>query len=217
MRRFGFAVLSALFMLVLASCGSKPSNLSEAPANYVNRYPGEYNTKLANYDDIHVQDNDGNDISPIAIDLWYAANEIYDVDDTKMFEIGAYEVSLPEYAIPQSNELLDYYSVVENVFTQNGISQLEKAMIEGQYPLIRKKDGKVYRMGSWKTGCSFARALTDMEVKELSEDKITLTVTYAIVDNDDTILELVSIDFIVANVDGNWLVDDYVYPEVYRE
>ncbi|MPM39737.1 hypothetical protein SDC9_86371 [bioreactor metagenome] len=72
-------------------------------------------------------------------------------------------------------------------------------------------------MGSWKTGCSFGDALTDMQVKELSEDKITLEVTYAIVNNDDTIHDYVTVDFTIANEDGNWLVDDYIYPEVYQE
>jgi len=135
----------------------------------------------------------------------------------KMFEIGEYEVSLSGYAIPQSNELLNYSVVVENVFTDRGILQLEQTMIEGQYRLIRKKDDKVYRMGSWKTGCDFARTLTDMQVKALSADKITLEVTYAIVDNDDTILEQIPVDFTIANEDDIWLADDYIYPEVCQE
>ncbi|HWP80901.1 MAG TPA: hypothetical protein VN446_09715 [Candidatus Acidoferrum sp.] len=217
--RFGAIVLSAALMLAVVGCGDTPSNSSQPPTeDYVNRYPGEYNTALADYDDIHVEDNGGNDISHIAIDLWYAANEIYNVDEMDMFEIGAHEVSLREYEVPQSNELLNYAAVVESVFTQNGVLQLEQTLIGYQrFPLIRKKDGKVYRMGGWKTGYSFANSLTDMQVKALSEDKVTLAVTYAIVDNEDNILERVTVDFTMANVDGIWLVDDYIYPEVYQE
>lgn len=213
--RIGFIVVSVLLILALAGCSGNPSNSSQAPVaeDYVNRYPGEYNTELSDYRNIQIKDNDGNDISHIAIDLWYAANEIYNVDDMKMFEMGEYDATLSGYTV-QSNELLNYYTVVENVFTQNGIAQLEQTMIGGPEPLIRKKDDKVYRMGAWKTGYSFGNALTDMQVKELTGNAITLAATYASIYRDNT---TVTVDFTIANVDGTWLVDDYVYPEAYQK
>jgi len=211
--RIGFIVLSVLLILALVGCSGNPSNLNQTPVeDYVNRYPGEYNTSLSDYSSIQIKDNDGNDISHIAIDLWYAANEIYNVDDMKMFEIGEYEATLSKYTV-QSNELLNYYAVVESVFTQNGIAQLEQTMIGGPKSLIRKKDDKVYRMGAWKSGYSFANALTDMQVKEFTGNKITLAVTYASINRDNT---TVTVDFTITIVDGTWLVDDYVYPEAYK-
>lgn len=137
-------------LLMLAGCGGNPLSSNQTPAEgYVNRYPGEYNTKLSDYSDIVIKDKDGSDISRAAIDLWYAANKIYNVDDMKMFEIGEYEVPMTEYDIPQSNELLNYSAVAESVFTQNGIAQLEQAKIEGKYFLIRKK---IIRFIVWALG-----------------------------------------------------------------
>ena len=215
--RIRFIALSVLPILALVGCSDNPSNSNQTPVeDYVNRYPGEYNTELSDYSNIQIKNNDGNDISHIAIDLWYAANEIYNVDDMKMFEIGEYEATLTEYTyIPHSNELLNYYAVAESVFTQDGIAQLEQTMFggsDGSAPLIRKKDDKVYRMSAYKTGYSFAHALIDMQVKELGEDIITLSVTYVSIDRDNA-----NIDFTIANVGGTWLVDNYVYPETYQE
>ena len=212
------SVILVVALLALVGCNGSPSNSDQAPPeDYVNRYPGEYNTEISDYSNIQIKDNEGNDISHIAIDLWYAANEIYNVDDMKMFEIGEYETNLMEYDIPQSNELVNYYAIVENIFTQNGITQLEQTRLgasDGSAPLIRKQDGKVYRMGAWKSGYSFANALTDMQVKEFTGNKITLAVTYASINRDNT---TVTVDFTITIVDGTWLVDDYVYPESFIE
>lgn len=72
-------------------------------------------------------------------------------------------------------------------------------------------------MGAWKTGYSFANALTEMQVKETAGNTITLAVTYAYVDFNDNILDTAAVDFTISNVDGTWLVDDYIYPEAYSE
>lgn len=216
MRKFrtGFIVLLSLLILTLFGCSGNPAKVNQAPAeDYVNRYSGEYNTELSDYSNIQIKDSDGNDISHIAIDLWYAANEIYNVDDSKMFQMGESEVALSGYTMP-SNELLNYAPVVEHVFTQNGITQLEQTVIGGSEFFIRKKDGKVYRMSAWKTGYSFADALMDMKVKESVGNTITLAATYASIDRDNT---TVTIDFTITNADSTWLVDDYVYPEAYQK
>lgn len=209
--RFGLIPWTILLLLSLVGCTGNVSNSSQ---NDTNRYPGTYNTEQSDYSKIQIKDDNGNEISHIAIDLWYAANEIYNVDESQMFEMGEYDVPLTGYTIG-SNELLNYDAVVEDVFTQDGIQQLEQTMIGGPEPLIRKQDGKVYRMSSWKTGYSFANALTDMQVKELMGDRITLAVAYAPI-GVDNILDSETVEFTIAKVGGTWLVDDYVYPEAYQ-
>ena len=205
----GLTVLSVLLMAALAGCGGNPPSSSQAPPEeYVKRYPGEYYTELSDYSSIHVEDKDGGDISPIAIDLWYAANEIYDVDDMKMFDMEYSDTILHNTAY---NELYNYDAVVGDVFTQAAIAQLEGAGLNDiMEPLIVKQDGKTYRKAPYKTGYSYSRALTDMQVKERTGERVTLAVTYTFTDhkiNDD-----VPADFTIANVDGIWLVDDYVCP-----
>lgn len=208
--RIGFIVLSVLLILLLVGCSGNSSNSIHAPVeNYANRYPGEYNTELSDYSDIQIKDNNGNDISHIAIDLWYAANEIYNVDDTKMFEMDYGDTMIDGHE--PYNELHNYDAVVRSVFTENGIAQLERAeIISISETFILKYDGKTYRKAPYKSGYSFANALTDMQIKELAGDRITLAVTYASINRDNT---TVTSDFTIVNVSGTWLVDYYVYPE----
>ena len=205
-----------------------PKEEAEAPGaevaeGYVPRYPqgGYYHWKERDFSSIVVKDSSGQDISEIAIDLWYCANDIYNVGDCVMFEMDRKEGPLLQYRIPQSHELLNYQEVVENVFTKEGIAQLEQtAPAEDGNLIIRKVDGKVYRMGQYKSGFSFAEALTAMEVKEAAENRITLTVEYAVTgfiddENDPGYKppEYYKTDFVIAKVDGKWLVDNYIYPE----
>ena len=178
------------------------------------RYTGDYNTAFSDYSDIRVTDGEGEDIAPMAIDLWYAANEIYNEGSREMFDFGIPGYSdrlFPEYEHPESYLLEDYDAVVKRVFTPHGIAQLEGTWVDSA-PLIRKAEGKVYRVYSWKSGYPVAGALLDMRVTQRGEDTLTLAVTYALADNDNRVWGEETVPFAIARQDGRWLVEDYLYP-----
>ncbi|MDR2911151.1 MAG: hypothetical protein LBV47_07310 [Bacteroidales bacterium] len=175
-----------------------------------------------NYSVINILDTVGNNISEIAIDLWYCANSIYSVGGGGMFETDdPYAIGntyFEEYGVPQSVLLNNYYDVVSTVFTENGIDQLEQAEYymtsnSKPTPFIRKKDGKFYAIGGHKTGISYDWFLRNMEVKEYADNTITLSVTYKMVTVPGNVYEPITVDFKIAKVGSIWLVDDYIYPE----
>ena len=207
--------------------GAPSAETSDTPQTitidgYTVRFPSGqfYHWLDRDYSGIHVEDMDGEDITPIAIDLWYCANSIYNVDSTAMFTIGE-SASFREYTVPQSLELINYNAVVENVFTKNGIAQLEQtAFVSPGNLLIRKVDGKIYRIDGYKTGFDIADTLVDMQTIDRSEDRITLSVEYLVkgfIDDpsEEGYTEPVhhTVDFTIALEDGQWRVDDYRYPE----
>jgi len=197
-------ILTLLSCVALAACGNS--------TNYQNRYPGDKENK--DYSGIEIKDSNGNNITNIAIDLWYCANSVYNVDDGKMFDIDYTETFLIENA-PGFNELRNYDAVVNNVFTQNGIAQLENVKLGVNF--IQKQDSKVYRMGPYKTGYSYADALVDMKVKEVSANKMTIMAQYEvfagyIVVDPDYKPEYAKMDFTIVKSGGIWLVDDFVSP-----
>ena len=178
------------------------------------RFTSEYYSNR-DYSAIQVKDAQGNDVSKILIDLWYCASDAYDVDGNVVFENGQW-VSLQEN-LPEFVELKDYDQVIHKIFTPNAIAQFESSDVV----LIQKtQDGAVYRLAPWRTGYSYAYAMTDIQAKEVSENKITAVVTYeknagyagawedpAYVPQYDTV------EFTVVCQDGIWLVDSYTYPE----
>lgn len=155
----------------------------------------------------------GQDISQEIIRLWHSANNIYNVDDSETFEMGEsvflFEIG-PEYC-----ELLTYDVEVDDVFTGNGKLQLEQTKIGGDFNLIQKQDGRIYRMGPWKTGYSYAEALDGMKVVDYSEDTLVLKVKYKehVGLGDPPVFGYV--DFTAKRVADQWYVDDYQYPEAY--
>ena len=210
-----------------SSSSQASSETSDTPKTiiidgYTVRYPDNlfYHWLDRDYSHICVEDSEGNDITNIAIDLWYCANSIYNVDSTEMSGIGEF-ASLQEYAIPQCSEFLNYSDVVTNIFTEHGIAQLEQTSFvsEGNY-LIRKIGEKVYRMDSYKSGFNIADTLVDMQVAERSDDRIALSVEYLVkgfVDdpNEPGFYEPIpyTVNFVIAKMGDQWLVDDYIYPE----
>jgi hypothetical protein len=105
-------------------------------------------------------------------------------------------------------------------FTKNGIKQLEETNI-GEINFIQKKDNKIYRLGAWKTGYSYAYALKDMKSTKVYKDKIELSVEYQTNKGfyagegqpSSRVAEYASSGFTIIKENGIWLVDSYVYPD----
>lgn len=151
------------------------------------------------------------DISREVLSLWRAANKIYNVDDKEMFEIGE-AVMLFEDS-PEYYEIFGYDLEVDAVFTAQGRMQLEQTVIGGPHLLIQKRDGKVYKMGPWRTGYSYADALDGMRIVQISNDTVTLEVKYRKPVGLDEPPVFDYVKFALKKIDDTWLVDDYVYPE----
>jgi len=161
-----------------------------------------------------VIDADKNDISKEIIRLWYNANEIYNVDDIQMFETGDSTFLFDNG--PEFYEIMNYDQEVDAVFTGNGKAQLEQTKIGGPHTLIQKRDGKVYRMGAWKTGYSYADALEGIKVKQVFDDMLVLEVKFKEPIKPDDLPVYGYADFTVRKINDAWFVEDYVYPEANR-
>ncbi len=168
------------------------------------RYQGDYAPR--DYSKIKIVDAQGNDISKIVIDLWYCASDMCNVDGYVMFEME----NGPKY-----DELIDYNEVMPTVFTENGIRQYEACPVVD----LQKKDGRVYRLGPWKTGYHYAKAMTDMKAIETKEDEITMRVTcempsfFMASAMPDYQPEYNDTLFTVKKENGIWLVEDYLHFE----
>ena len=160
-------------------------------------------------------DADGNDVSKILIDLWYCASDAYDVDGMVVFETGDWVSLLVNH--PQFIELTNYDEVLPKIFTPRAIAQYEASDVV----LIQKTaDGKVYRLGPWRTGYSYAWALTDLRGLEVQPDRIVAEATYiknpgyaGAGEDPAYVPEYDTVPFTVVKQNGIWLVDDYTYPE----
>ena len=178
------------------------------------RYPGNF-SPLRDYSDVQVFDADGNDITGILIDLWYCASEAYNVDDNTLFAVGEERILLEDH--PPFWELLNYDETVSAIFTSNALAQYEASDVV----LIQKTDdGRVWRLGPWKTGYSYGYALTDLEAISVEPSSMTVRATYetnagyAGASEDPSYVPTYrTIDFSVQKVDGIWYIDDYTFPE----
>ena len=220
-----FWVFITLIILVIAFAISLLVNPIVSSSSDT-RYPKEaFENFSANkdYSAISIRDASGNDITSTAIDLWWAANAVYDVDDVILFEMG--DQTRLRDDMPDFYELINYNEIMPKIFTQHGIQQVEQTCIGSTKPFIQKQDGKVYRLGPWKTGYSYNMAMTDMQVKEAAQNRVTLTVKYELPlgyvpdpeSNEQVEPEYGTVDFTIAKINGIWLVDDYVFVESYKE
>ncbi len=178
------------------------------------RYPGAYST-LRDYSQVQVMDGDGNDITGIAIDLWYCASEAYDVDDTVLFSIGDMESILDTY--PPFYELLNYEETISKIFTPEAIAVYESSPV---VVIQKTEDGKVWRLGPWKTGYAYGFALSDLETVSATKDQVVLRAIYETNDggidryeNPNYQPNYDSVNFTIQKIDGVWYVSDYTYPE----
>ncbi len=178
------------------------------------RYPGNFST-LHDYSGIQVLDADGTDITGILVDLWYCASEAYNVDDAIFFTLGESARLSENY--PEFYELTNYAEKIQSVFTPNAIAQYEASDVTA---IQKTEDGRVWRLGPWRTGYSYGFALTGLEAVDTSLDRMTIRATYETneggimrEEDPDYVPNYRTVDFTVVKADGVWYVDDYTYPE----
>lgn len=169
-----------------------------------------------------ILDSDGNNIRPIIEDLWFKANNAYDVDalsktrdEENVFELGE---SVYEYG-PEYNELLNAEDALKDVFTPK--AEHEFFYESGRLIKYDTENNKIYRLGAWKTGYAYENVLTGMAVKEKSKDKMTLIMQYAapgaiFVEKEEYADYEVNYGYTYMTIkksDGKWLVDNLYFPE----
>lgn len=150
--------------------------------------------------------------------LWRSANEVYNVDSAELFEFGE-TVKLYDNS-PEYTEIKNYDEVVNKIFTANGKNQLESTYLGGdKYTFIQKSGGKVYRLAPWKTGTSYVNSLYQVSyVDDISNGRATFEVKYKKpTANENAEPEIGTVEFILVNQNGTWLVDNYVYPEAVKK
>lgn len=224
MKKLHLLVFSIIIVISISACADTTVGIKtqlqssrNAPEDYISRFTGDYSDK--NYSTIKINDSNGNDISNIVIDLWYAANEVYNVDDGVMFETGEGVKLYEDY--PDFIELKNYNDVVDKIFTANARKQVEETCLSGgEKTFIQKKDGKVYRLGPWRTGNSYAHALKDIQLKEATQNSVVVTVEYEksgrIFYDDENYgypPEYDSRDFKIIKEGNIWVVENYIYPD----
>lgn len=148
--------------------------------------------------------------------LWENANNLYDVDYTEQFKLSASGTFLSDSG-PEFYEVYNYDEVVDAYFTPRGKAQLEQTTLGGSCSLIEKQGDKVYRMGAWKTGYSYAAALDGFKVVSADGDTLVLKAKYKMPGSPEEPPVFGYASFTVTRVDDTWYVDDYVYPEAQKQ
>lgn len=175
------------------------------------RYPGIRALDRYKARPFQILDASGEDIAPIAVDLWYASKEIYNENDYNMFQWSFSKD-------PDDNrfELCNYEQVVDSIFTANARRQLEETQTENGWMLIQQENGKYYRTyrSIWLDDTQYV-ALHDMQVKQAEENYLVLSVECS--SSHKISAEHTFVDFALKKVDGVWMVDDFPYPTAFYD
>src|SRR5699024_1439819 len=115
----------------------------------------------------------GSDITGIAVDLWYCASAAYDVDDTVLFPDGSYEMLRDD--MPMFYELNDYEATIGSIFTPEARAAFEASEVTR---ITRTADGRVWRLGPWRTGYAYELALSGLEPVSTAPGRVTLRAWY---------------------------------------
>lgn len=193
-----------------------PPDAAEAQWDYGptgKRYPGEFSDR---YDFSHtvILDADGNNVTGILMDLWYCASAAYDVDDMVLFPWEEYQIfpdGLEYYSLP------DYDRVIHSFFTPEAIEVYESSDV---VRIQKTEDGRVWRRGPWKTGYSYAMALSGLQAESVEPDRMVIRAAFETmdggIDRDEDpayVPAYRTVKFTVVKVDGVWYVAEYTYPE----
>ncbi|MEY8440119.1 hypothetical protein [Anaerotruncus colihominis] len=215
-----YVMLLAAFVLVACctACVAQPANPSAPEASSMPSSSFAAPALESEEEQSKVIEVGGENLYDTFADLWFKANRIYDVDDFNFLEsAGSCDLGIG----PEFYEITNYDTVVPTVFSVKGIEQLEQATIgNATVTFIQKKDGKTYRMGPWKTGYAYQDELENIRLKEAADNRVTLEVQYrqspgyaGAKENPDYVPEYAFVDFTVVKENGQWLVEDYIFPE----
>ncbi len=193
-----------------------PADADEAQWDYGptgKRYPGGFSDRY-DFSDTVILDADGSNVTGILLDLWYCASAAYDVDDMVLFpwqDTTTFSDGLVYYDLP------DYDRVIRSIFTPEAIEAYEASDV---VRIQKTNDGRVWRLGPWKTGYSYAMALSGLQAVSVEPDRMLIRAAYETmdggIDRDEDPAYVPSyrtVDFTVEKTDGIWYVAEYTYPE----
>lgn len=202
----------------LENMGLSRFDIQDMNKDELSKKLNEHKNNLPVYMKFEIIDSNGEDISNILSDLWWNANNIYNVDSDIGLKLG-HPIDLLG-AGPEFYEFINYEPAVKNIFSANGIKQLENTKIGSDITtFLQKRDGKIYRLGSWKTGYNYEDNLHTMITKSVTDNKITVEAQYEIPtsiearESPNYMPQYQSVNFIVVKENGMWLVEDYRFPE----
>ena len=178
------------------------------------RYPGSFSEQY-DLSGLHLTDAAGSDITGIAVDLWYCASAAYNVDDTVLFPDGSYEMLRDD--MPMFYELNDYEATIGSIFTPEARAAFEASEVTR---ITRTADGRVWRLGPWRTGYAYELALSGLEPVSSAPGRVTLRAWYETnaggIERDTDpayVPHYRPVNFTLEQVDGIWYVAEYTYPE----
>jgi len=211
MRKLNSCIIIIILIVISCSCANVNAPVDKETQTPKIDEPVSIPIDKSNYN-ISVLDIDGNDITDRVIELWWCANEIYNVDSDEVLELGEYYPEFDRSA--DFYEVLNFNEVVERIFSPDGKKQLLSTELGG-IKFIQERDGKIYRLGPWKTGWSCGNSILEANETEKTEDRIVLSIKYdaAYRWEDGDPHDYKYVDFVIAKIDDEWYVDDYVYPE----
>lgn len=201
-----------------------PPDAAEAQWDYGptgKRYPGEFSDRY-DFSDTVILDADGNNVTGILMDLWYCASAAYDVDDMVLFpweESQLFPDGLEYYDLP------DYDRVIHSFFTPEAIEVYESSDV---VRIQKTGDGRVWRRGPWKTGYSYAMALSGLQAESVEPDRMVIRAAYETMDSvmaenagpdnepngpATKFTTYRTVKFTVVKRDGVWYMAEYTYPE----
>lgn len=193
-----------------------PADADEAQWDYGptgKRYPGSFSDRY-DFSDTVILDADGSNVTGILLDLWYCASAAYDVDDMVLFpwqDTTTFSDGSVYYDLP------DYDRVIRSIFTPEAIEAYEASDV---VRIQKTDDGRVWRLGPWKTGYSYAMALSGLQAVSVEPDRMVIRAAYETmdggIDRDEDPAYVPSyrtVDFTVEKTDGIWYVAEYTYPE----
>ena len=193
-----------------------PADADEAQWDYGptgKRYPGSFSDRY-DFSDTVILDADGSNVTGILLDLWYCASAAYDVDDMVLFpwqDTTTFSDGSVYYDLP------DYDRVIRSIFTPEAIEAYEASDV---VRIQKTDDGRVWRLGPWKTGYSYAMALSGLQAVSVEPDRMVIRAAYETMDGgidrdeDPTYVPSYrTVDFTVEKTDGIWYVAEYTYPE----
>lgn len=193
-----------------------PPDAAEAQWDYGptgKRYPGSFSDRY-DFSDTVILDAEGNNVTGVLLDLWYCASAAYDVDDMELFpweESQIFPDGLEYYDLP------DYDRVIRSIFTPEAIEAYEASDV---VRIQKTEDGRAWRRGPWKTGYSYAMALSGLRTLSVAPERMVIQAAYETmdggIDRDEDPAYVPSyrtVNFTVEKTDGIWYVAEYTYPE----
>lgn len=148
--------------------------------------------------------------------LLHKAEAVYQMGNNELLEIVSYEemfmvegVEGPVYY----DEIGNYDQTVAELFTQQGLEQLEKSRYFGLAPAIRKEDGKVYRASGLDDSAAtrYYDTISAVELLEQEDGRFTYQISHTAKTRWEETEDMTS-RLVLVRQKGKLLVESFDYP-----